>query len=331
MNKEVMAIETNTVIALCYIRNDFDDFKENLTNFIKNNDCSKKDVKLIQKLGELSHGKKIINKRVRKFYKENKKVIDKINEYTNIRSFIANYLTPHYNEQINYIHKYIRINNANIDLILKNLDNLNKSGFKTIKFNEALDFTKETYKIDTFFMNNSNVVYTDNIEAVPSYETNQIKYKTKKSNFKIILKTSLDRKLNVYSISLNSLLFDYNRIPKIMNKETIFDKLVNLLKDEKEIFNSIKNSVNMNVGIFDLKKELEEFYNKVEKITELDNKQELIKLLKEIKEKIKLIESIATDYDNEIIENNENITENLLENEKNTYIKKRENLVVHIW
>ncbi|MBQ9854393.1 MAG: hypothetical protein IJO57_05120 [Bacilli bacterium] len=331
MNKEVMAIETNTVIALCYIRNDFDDFKENLTNFIKNNDCSKKDVKLIQKLGELSHGKNIINKRVRKFYKENKKVIDKINEYTNIRSFIANYLNPKYNEQINYIHRYIRINNAKINLILKNLDNLNKLGFKSFKFNEALDFTKETYKIDTFFMNNSNVVYTDNIEAVPSYETNQIKYKTNKSNFKIILKTSLDRKLNVYSISLNSLLFDYNRIPKIMNKETIFDKLVNLPKEQIEIFNSIKNSVNMNVGIFDLKKELEEFYNKVEKMTELDNKQELIKLLKEIKEKIKLIESIATDYDNEIIENNEYITENLLENEKNSYIKKRENLVVHIW
>lgn len=331
MNKEVMAIETNTVIALCYIKDDFDDFKENLTNFIKNNDCSKKEVKLIQKLGELSHGKKIINKRVRNFYKENKKVIDKINEYTNIRSFIANYLNPYYNEQINYIHRYIRINNAKINLILKNLDNLNKSGFKKIKFNEALDFTKETYKIDTFFMNNSNVVYTDNIEAIPSYETNQIKYKTNKSNFKIIFKTSLDRKLNVYSISLNSLLFDYNRIPKTMNKETIFDKLVNLHKDEKETFNSIKNSVNMNVGIFDLNKELEKFYNKVEKMTELDNKQELIKLLKEIKEKIELIESIATDYDNEITENNENITENLLENEKNSYIKKRENLIVNVW
>lgn len=331
MNKEVMAIETNTVIALCYIRDDFDDFKENLTNFIKNNDCSKKDVKLIQKLGELSHGKKIINKKVRNFYKENKKVIDKINEYTNIRSFIANYLNPNYNEQINYIHRYIRINNAKINLILKNLDNLNKLGFKKFKFNEALDFTKDTYKIDTFFMNNGNVVYTDNIEAVPSYETNQIKYKTNKSDFKIILKTSLDRKLNMYSISLNSLLFDYNRIPKIMNKETIFDKLVNLPKEQIEIFNSIKNSVNMNIGIFDLKKELEEFYNKVEKMTELDNKQELIKLLKEIKERIKQIEVIATDYDNEIIENNEYITENLLENEKNSYIKKRENLVVRIW
>ena len=81
--------ETNNIIALCHILDDFEEFNKRLIPVIS----SKYNRNFVFKLWDISEGKfRFGARKAKKFYKENKSVIDTINKYTNITRFInANY------------------------------------------------------------------------------------------------------------------------------------------------------------------------------------------------------------------------------------------------
>lgn len=106
--------------------------------------------------------------------------------------------------------------------------------------------------------------------------------------------------------------------------DRIFNKY-NLSKEKKKEYSSIKNSVDLGVGIADLCLLANDINEKINSFDDVKQKQELIELLSGIKENLLKMQLISNEYDQEIINDNEFITETLLENEKNEYVKRREN------
>ena len=220
-------VEINNIIALCHIIDNFKEFEKNLLPIIS----PKYNRNFVFKLCDISQNKfKIGAKKAKKFYNENKQVIDTINKYSNVPTFInLNY--DYYgksNGNLEFFYEYISNHTEEIPNILKLLEKLKELGFSTFIFNENLDFTKETYFSEQRFSRNFNFTYVANPEIRPNY-FDHISYKTSDSNYKIDLKINVDE-ISKYGnkITLNSLLFDPNTLPEKLDKKHTFDPLLSL-------------------------------------------------------------------------------------------------------
>lgn len=323
-------IRINSLIALCHILDDFEEFNKRLVSSL-----SFKNYNDIYNLSKVSKGEKCFNsKKAKKFYQENKSVIDTINKHYNIHSFISYNYDPKGNpdNELNYFYQYISKNRENLDKIISVLEKLKELGFKKIKLNEELDFSQEKYTFYSYY-NNSTVIYLENLEAIPNY-TNDITYKTNGSNYKMKLGVSLWGKyiISEYDreIILNNLTFDVDRLPTAISKEQIIDKILELPTAKKEEYTIIRNSVDLSVSTDDL---LSMFYSvnrSINSLEDVNKKEELIQLLSNIKEDILKMQAISAEYNKEVANNNENITETLLEKEKEAYQRRREFSRMHL-
>lgn len=251
----------NNLIALCHIIDDFEDFDKKVISMLStwNIEYNKEFIKELQSISTQEKcfipkwdvDRKKIFAKAKKFYGENKSVIDTINQYSNIWAFIGLYydsmsksidsldyyeITHTYHEQSIFFYKYILKHKEDIEQILALLESIKELGFLDIELNEDLDFVKEIYTINPNFKDNKYIIYVANAKAIVNHPIH-IDYKTINSNYKISLKTWGD---DFYPypagkvIILNSLIFDSKSLPKSLNKEDIFESILRLKSGQEE-------------------------------------------------------------------------------------------------
>ena len=317
-----MKIETKNLIALCHIIDDFEEFEKKLRHVIS----TKYNRDFTYNLWKISRGKFTIGAfKARKFYKENKSIIDTIGKYSDISSFINRSYDWQGNPEgnLHFFYQYLIEHKNELDKILAVLEKLQELGFTSFEFNEDLDFTKENYSIDPSY--NYSITYVDNIKVIPHYES-YIKYGTTSSNYKMELRTITNGEFSKYGrgIILNSLLFDVNRLPEKIDKETIIDPILKLKEEQVKKSTPIRNSVDINVSIFDLETRLGYTTNTISKLEGVKNKQELLEVLLNMKQDVEKLKTLSSEYDSSVSEKEPSLTSELLEIEKSDYIRRRE-------
>ena len=308
---------TKNMIAFCHIINEFEEFRKNLSSINTKNYES-----FVQQLYEVSTGNfKIGAKKAKKFYNENKSVIDTINKYSQINEFLIE-LDVKYETSI--VYKYIMNNKSKIIKILGVLEELKYLGFERFTLDEEFDFTKKTYKADEIFEINFKVVYVDNIEVIPNYGE-AISYKTTNSNYEMNLATDCDNFNNLWSnIYLNSLVFDKNRLPKKIDKETIFNSILSLKNSQEKNNTIIRDSVDMNIKILDFQELLNSIDKRINNLSNIEYKEKLVLALASIKNDFEKLKEICSEYDSSIIKQEPLLTKEILDNEKKIAIKNNE-------
>lgn len=228
---------TDNIITLCYIIDEFEEFKKRLLPMIQtewNRD-------FISQLRDTSNGYfKIFASEARKFYKENKLIIDIINEYSNISRFICNIWDSkgEQNPEFQRIYDYILDHKDQINTIIDVLNKVKKLGFYRFGFDDTIDFTKETYEVYPVLGINHSITFVQNIQINNDLE-DYISYKTTESNYKIELAID-DNDLNIYKskIILNSLLFDVNSLPTSLTIDNTFGYI--MVSKYEYMFQTIK-------------------------------------------------------------------------------------------
>ncbi|MBQ6841166.1 MAG: hypothetical protein IJO63_03535 [Bacilli bacterium] len=310
----------NNLIAICHIIDDFPTFEER----IKQENGSNNNFAL--ELFKVSHGRFSFSMSARKFYAENKDVIDTINMYSNIMLFInEGYGLLGDVKNFSSFYNYVVEHRDELDQILAVLNRIKELGFNRLEFDPTLDFTQKTYQVRTNYPRNTSVEYLDNMEVVPSYANGVVQYKTTGSAFKMILDMHF-RSISSYmnEISLNDLTFDTSKLPSDLSKEETFDKIIALQSQRAGDYTAIRNSVDLGIGIADLYVIFDTVYKRINNLTDVDKKDELIALLHSIHETIVKMQNISAEYDQSVVQNNPNISEDMLQSEKDAYVRRRE-------
>lgn len=324
MEKEYKEISINNLLALAHILDDYEKFNKKLKKFVS----SKYNRDDILHLYEISTGEFTLSLKARKFYSENREIIDIINKYSSSSDFICYiYDSDGSNNlwcDLNYFYNYLKDNKEKLDDIIILLKKVRELGFGNIKFNVNDDFKNEEYKLSTSKVKSilySNIRFLENMELIPEYENNIIKYKTNGSNYCMVLPYRDDAKgWSSNEIILNNLLFDPSRLPNSLKKEDTIDKIIALKETKKEETTSVRELVDLGVKIFDLEKEYANLKYIVDRLENVKSKEELKKVLSNIKIEIEQLRQINK---NEVKENT-NVSEEQIEKEKQLYIKSRE-------
>lgn len=321
MEKKYSA-KTNNIIALCHIIDNFEEFEKRLNPMIS----TKHNKDFGFRLLDVSKGKfKLGTRKAKKFYNENKEIIDTINKYSNISDFInSNYnWKGEPNGNLQFFYQYISKHKDEIDKIIKMLETLKQLGFYEFKFNENLDFTKEIYDVSPDFGRNLYIIYVDNIQVIPDY-IEHISYKTLNSNYKI--------KLNIIGydffgfgreILLNSLLFDPKSFPEKIDRENTFEYILKLKKEQKEQAEIIKNSVNLGVSVLDLDKQLCSTNDTINRLNNIENKEQILEVLLSIRKDVEKLKILSSQYDDSISNQEPLLTPEVLKKEKDLYLRRR--------
>lgn len=323
------------LLALCHIIDEFPKFQEKLEDAIELKDNRK----FLDNVRKISIGKYVMgHSKAKKFYNENKNVIDTINKYSNIYFFVAmNYTSsglPFFDNSLDYFYEYLLKHKNEMSKIIKVLEQLKKLGYEEFEFNEEVDFTKETYTLhDSPYRAFLRFSYLDNMEIIPNYLPSETKYKTTGSNYNIQLELSHSNHSTIYDdiIILNNLVFDADRLPKEISKNETYDKILSLKNEKKQEYSLIQESVDLNVSINDLYLEFENTKQKISTLNNIKEKDELIKYLSNIKEMILKMQEINNNYNKEIASSNEPITEELINEEVKSYQLRRKNSKIHTW
>ena len=326
--KKVGRMSIDDMIALYHIVDEFDEFNAKLNDNLK----SKTDDEpryFINKLSMVSWGETVIGwKNAKTFYKQYKNIIDTINKYSRIDLFAQyNYLDS-CNSCISDFYNYLIKYKDRLKDILTILYKLKELEFEYVFFNETLDFTNKTYLLYDNTINNLNIYYLDNMEAIPNYRNDVVKYKTTNSNYKIILSFLPSRNDFVeYSIGiqLNSFLFNIDRLPSEITKDIIIEEIKKLKKVKKDSCISITNSINLNISIEDMYMQFLKTCGVIDKLENFENKEELKQSLKEIKEALNKMHNISMQYDKSISMETNNITPEQLVKEKKMCLASRYN------
>jgi len=319
-------IETIDAITLCHILEEFAVFNSNLNAALEGESINSN---FIINLNKISHGEKCFGAlKAKRFYLDNKSVIDIINMHTSIYNFIAN----------NYDHKgtikrdalwnlymYLKHHQEDLDAILAVLYKIRDLGLVRLHFGQKLDFSAETYSVNLYFNSNPSIVYLDNMEAKPSYRSDIIEYTTIDSPYRIILDTHF---LRVHpsewnEIEVNTLIFDPSRLPRVINQEETCDKIIALGSTKQKEYQAIRNSVNLGVGIADLYALFTKVHGKIESLANVEQKEKLIALCFEIKETMEKMQALGAEYDKSI-ESTLDISQEVLDSEKEAYVRRRE-------
>lgn len=329
--KEYYVAHLSDLIVLCHIDNKFNEFNEEMIEFISQN-CNKDSLfKLGYKLWQVSTGEFCFNsKKIKEFYQSNKEIIDLINQYSNIGTFLSmNYIQEtkvYSDDNLVFFHKYILNHQEEKNKIIKLLEKIKKLGFTKIKFDNSSNFTNEIYEISNTPKDNTDLVYFDNIEVLPCYR-DCLKYQTKGSNYKMVLNYSNKPNNNSFAkeIIVNSLVFESSKLPDSINIETLLNHIIKSKDRQEESFDAVRNSVDLSITIEELDVQLNKTLAVINDLNNVNSKKELLDLLVDIKEDIEELKMISIDYDDSILDENVSVTREILEKEKRVFKTKRLN------
>lgn len=88
IDTNTIAININTLLSLCHMLDNFNEFNENCINFFCDNNLFDK----LHKLIDISNNKFVLESDIKKFYNENKEYIDILKQNSNIYDFFYNLL-----------------------------------------------------------------------------------------------------------------------------------------------------------------------------------------------------------------------------------------------
>lgn len=321
-------INIDNLITLCHILDDYEEFEKILIKAMKHGS----DRDFVFQLDDVSKGKfRLGSYKARRFYEENKLIIDAINHYSTIPGFInLNYgINGKIVGDIRFFYEYLVSHKEDIEKILFLMNKLKELGFDNIEFNDELDFTKEVYKTSLSQYDNFYLMYVANPEVIPNY-TNEINYVTKDSKYKMILSITgyKEKEISKYNrkIILNSLIFNPYMLPEELDLEHTYGNLVRLKEEQSDETFLIRNSVDLNVSIFDLDKQYDSTYRIINGLNDnIKHREELVTILMETKAKLEKLKLLGLEYNRSISRNDPLLSQELLEQEKVYYLRRREN------
>ena len=322
MKKKVYTGDIDNLIALCHIIDEFPQFERNLLSAMHNEYNSM----FVSQLFDVSKGKSfLLAHKAKKFYNENKNVIDTINRYSNIFNFINSNYSWYESSvgTIRFFYKYLCENRDKKYQILSVLERMKQLGFNVFEFDENADFTKETYGVYYSFDRNDEISCVANAEVIPSYET-FITYKTNDSAYKMQLRVGHDN-ISWYGrrIILNSLVFDPNSLPKKIDRESTHGKLLDLKKEQKALSDTIIRSVDLGVSIIDLDAQVSRVNRVIERMDSAKNLSELIEVSRRFREDLEKMKKLSDEYNRNISESEPLLTPEILESEKTEFLRRR--------
>ncbi len=317
----------DNLIALCHIMNEYKEFIKNLKELITvsyNRD-------IIENLRKISNGEFVLgSKKVKRFYEDNKSTIDTINKYSSINSFIcSNYDSDGdlYEESaIDFFYEYFNNHKKDLDKILILLEKFKRLGGWELKFNENTDFTSKEYYMNPSFTGTSKIYILDNIEVLPNYDNYLIKYKTSGSNYE--LETIAFRNKftqSDISITVNSLLFDPDKLPDVISNEAIIDKIIDMRNSKEEECTNIKNAIDLRISVDNLNKQFMRTNEIMNRIKNIENKEVLL----HIKSLLEQLEDISLKYEEDISQDYSDITTELIQKEKEFHLVAIERQKMH--
>ena len=275
---EKTEIRVDDALTLCYIYYLFDMFNSNLIKFLNK---QKNKIQLINDLSKYSQNKNYnCNRNIKKFYNKNKQTIDIINKHSEISKFI--YSNYRIGEIITYgqsiLNEYLKKNEYILFKIIRVLDRIKELGFHSIEFNEDLNFTKEIYIIFAEDYKNYRLNYLENIEIIPIVHEDEIIYRTKASNYKVISTTNGNR------IILNNLTFDASCLPESVSTEYIQEQILKLGEATK--VKTTDNYEISNLSIEQLYLILDKLNKQLDDLSNLENRKKIFDKIIKVKQKI---------------------------------------------
>lgn len=325
--KKAPTIKINELKALCKLEK-YDKLIEDFKIAVKND----KDKYPFYSTLNIINGKKSCgHKHVKKFISTHKSEIEIIKKHKCKWDLLIEQLKiDTLNLSVITFFKYINEHKDKIDSIEKLIDKMSNLGIEEITLYHGSEFDDEIHKIDTsnyYDLISEKFVYLENIEIIPNYYDNVIKYKTTGSNYYLPLECNFKEKKvkrpYTFAIDVNNLLFDPSLLPSEINYETTIEKIIDLYSKSNVDRNILKDCVDMNVGIEDLIESLENTLKKCELTSDEGSKKQLKDKLIMIKNEIKNLQVIGQNVEGSLINKSDSLTHENIEEEKKLYLKRR--------
>lgn len=332
---ECKRINTNHLIALCEIGEDYKSFCEDLEKLIKSN----YNKNLVQDIYRVMSGHFSIHAgKYRSFIEKHKKTIEILNKYNCLSNLTVLSYDINGNRRKDlsedYFYQYIQNNKQNVETIKNVALKLKKLGFDSIDFNENLDFTKQEFEVDCsyrggyFASSGASFSFLENIDIIPTYLQNPIKYKTTGSCYCMNLEylgfgyyDGIDKYNR--NIKLNSLIFDPSKLPDEISVGTTVGVIQKLLEKKKEQYKDLKDSVDLSISLADLEDQFENLKKVLEGIDKVKYNEELSKLLNQMKDILTKLQLLGVNLEKQVIDSHQSISNETMENEKKLYLERR--------
>lgn len=329
---QTINIETDHVIALCHILDDFKEFDENVVkcyirNYTRTNygPISLKNlIKLVKKQDVLFDNK------TKKFYKKNLKVIEEISKHT----YISNFLIYNYNYyqsrcDLHTMFNYIMRNRDNLDNILAVLNRLKELGFNSFEFDENRTFDENIYKYELGFSPRTKEYLDGDIKVFPTYDDSKITFQSKGANYLMELNCLLIKRISSSgnTITLNNLTFDVDNLPNYLTFNETIQKIIDLKKVNENVDKFIRNAVDLDYVLMQLDSSIKKLGNIIGNLDEVKDQEKGIEHISNIKNSVKGIAEFIKSYEEqELIE--QNMNEESLEEEKRIHNKRNEPSII---
>lgn len=308
------------LIALTHITTSYKEFSDKLMKYMElSNRCGLSDLYYV------SHGEIVLfSKNSKKFYNENKDIIDTINTYSDIVNFAKEVCNengdPNKISCMDEVYNYL-VNNPSLDdTVASKLQKLDELGINDLTLDEQADFNSEVYEPFINIDSNFRITYLDNMVALPTYRDDCVKYGTTNSCYKIVINTCLDNEKHIF---LNDFLFDSTKLPSDLSNEGISKMFQSLKDSQKENSELIKKSIDLNVSVLDLQVQYARTKQQIEQLDAISNKEELLNSLADISLRLNSLRRLTSNYDDKIIEENPELTKETLVKEKRLYLERR--------
>lgn len=323
MEKVIPSIETRTLLAMCYILDEYQIFKE----AVKELDKKSGNRDYVYAVLKLTQGKMVIGgKHAKRFYKEWESVIDTINQHGYISNLImANFCWGEEKEQeAEYFYEYLLANRDNLDTIKEILKKLIELKFNKVEMDTGLNFSEKKYHISTNLYHSIHFNYIANAINIPNYQTCSVHYYSETTPYEMEITTSLGQ-ISEYGrkIKMNSLVFDPSLLPKEITKEIVFDSIISLKEEKKQEVTAIRNAVDLSIGLEDLQYMIENTMRTIDTIDDETIKLNLLKSATTMLEELGKMKTESSVLESQIHQSYPSITEQKLVLEKNLYKQRR--------
>ncbi len=318
-------IKVKNAIALCHIIDGYEDFIKDAKNLRNEKSFNSYFLEDLKKISLAKNA--FVRRNVKRFYEKHKRIIDTINEYSRIDVFLFETLYDRVDkgsaeELMHTLYEYLLKNDGDMEQILNVLNHIKTLGFDSIHLDETADFTKEEYIISTKPIENHDrkIGYLENLERIPAYGTNNVRYKSNGSHYKIKLYYTLGNYqfLRDNTIYLNSLLFDCSLLPPFSaSPDELFAEITTLKEEKEEECKKVTDSVDLKIRLAELEDKLysaKEMIKNISITSELKNIEDAICYME-----LELVrmKQISSDYDKSLVEGETSITEEILKRERN--------------
>ena len=312
------------LLALINILDQFGEFKRDIEDLIN----SKYNRDLLNELYSISIGNNLLGKfKLKKFYQTHKEVIDKINKYVSISNFIMNNYDTNGNmypdSSLNYFYHYFLEYKTELPKILQVLIKLDLLGFRTLTLNENLDFTLNTYYFSSSY---PELNYLENMEVMPNYQSEVIKYRTTGSPYWIKITDDCFCYSYDMEITLNSLIFDIEKLPSSLDYEYLVNNLTAMAALEQKSKETLIQSVDLSISLLELENAYQALNTALTNLPNDEYANEMRNNLIIIKKALAKLKGQNKIYESYLINTNPNLKATDLENERNRCLSIRRSI-----